>query len=66
MPTVEDALAGARDIVAETISDHAAVRQQTREKALRFATLGSTYIEGAADEKGVFKLYYDSLRGLIA
>ena len=59
VPTVEDALAGARDIVAEAISDHAAVRQQTREKALRFATLGSAYIEGAADEKGVFKLYYD-------
>ncbi len=36
VPTVEDALAGARDIVAETISDHAAVRRLTREKALQW------------------------------
>ena len=59
VPTVDDALAGARDIVAETISDHAEVRRQTREKALRFATLTATRIEGSADEKGVYTLYYD-------
>jgi uncharacterized protein len=59
VPTVADALAGARDIVAETISDHAEVRRQTREKALRFATLTATRIEGSADEKGVYTLYYD-------
>ncbi|MFN3980837.1 MAG: Tex-like N-terminal domain-containing protein, partial [Caldilinea sp.] len=52
VPTVEDALAGARDIVAEAISDHAEVRRQTREKAMRFATLTVTRIEGGADEKG--------------
>ncbi len=39
VPTVEEALQGARDIVAETISDHAAVRQATRERALKFAVL---------------------------
>ena len=39
VPTVKDALAGARDIVAETISDHAQVRQTTREKALQWGTL---------------------------
>jgi len=59
VPTIDDALAGARDIVAETISDHAEVRRQTREKALRFATLTATRIEGSTDEKGVFTLYYD-------
>jgi len=59
VPTVEDALAGARDIAAETISDHAEVRRQTREKAMRFATLAVTRIEGSADEKGVYTLYYD-------
>jgi uncharacterized protein len=37
--TVEDALQGARDIVAETISDNANVRAATRGKALKFATL---------------------------
>jgi uncharacterized protein len=59
VPTVDDALAGARDIVAEVISDHAEVRRQTREKAMRFATLTVTRIDGGADEKGVYTLYYD-------
>ena len=36
VPTVEEALAGARDIVAETISDHPDVRRETRERAWRF------------------------------
>ncbi|HRW49328.1 MAG TPA: Tex family protein [Caldilinea sp.] len=57
--TIDDALAGARDIVAETISDHAEVRRQTREKAMRFATLTATRIDGSADDKGVYSLYYD-------
>jgi uncharacterized protein len=59
VPTINDALAGARDIAAESISDHAEVRRQTREKAMRFATLTATRIEGSADEKGVYTLYYD-------
>lgn len=58
-PTVEDALAGARDIVAETVSDHPEVRRQTREKAMRFATLTATHVDGSTDEKGVYALYYD-------
>ncbi len=37
--TVEDALSGARDIVAETISDHADVRARVREKAMRYSLL---------------------------
>jgi uncharacterized protein len=56
---IDDALAGARDIVAETISDQAEVRRQTREKAMRFATLTAMRIDGSADEKGVYTLYYD-------
>ena len=59
VPAIDDALAGARDIVAETISDHAEVRRQTREKAMRFATLTATRVEGSADDKGVYSLYYD-------
>src|SRR4030095_13127173 len=39
VPTAEEALAGARDIVAETISDHAEVRGQLRLKAMRFGLL---------------------------
>ncbi len=68
--SLEDAWAGARDIVAETISDHADVRRQTREKALQWATLRSEKIEDSVgeknqkgesahkDEKGVYQMYY--------
>ncbi|NJN55915.1 MAG: hypothetical protein HC804_14915 [Anaerolineae bacterium] len=41
VPTVEDALAGARDIVAETMSDTPQVRQTLRDKALQFGLLRS-------------------------
>lgn len=56
--TVEEALAGARDIVAETISDHADVRASTRRKAMLFGTLGSEKIEDSKDEKAVYQTYY--------
>jgi uncharacterized protein len=59
VPTVEDALAGARDIVAETISDHAQVRQITREKALQWGTLRAEKIDDADDPRGVYEIYYD-------
>lgn len=59
VPTVEEALAGARDIVAETISDEAAVRQQTREKGLQWGTIHVAKIEGAEDPRSVYKLYYE-------
>lgn len=56
--TVEEALAGARDIVAEQISDDAAVRGQTREKAMRWGVLRSEHISDAADPRHVYRLYY--------
>jgi uncharacterized protein len=59
VPTAEEALAGARDIVAETIADHAGVRQLTREKALQFGTIQVSRIKDAADEKRLYELYYD-------
>jgi protein Tex len=63
VPDVEAALAGARDIAAEAISDHPDVRRSVREKALRFGTLAAGKIDGAEDERSVFQLYYDfSLR----
>ncbi len=59
VPTVDDALSGARDIVAETISDNAAVRQRVREKALKFAELRVIKIKNADDPKQVYRLYYE-------
>jgi uncharacterized protein len=56
--SVEDALAGARDIAAETMSDHAGVRASTRRKAMQWSTLSVERIEDAADEKSVYATYY--------
>jgi uncharacterized protein len=57
--TIEEALQGARDIVAETISDNANVRSVTRERALKFSTLRAEKIaDAAADEKRVYESYY--------
>ena len=58
VPTVEDALAGARDIVAETISDHADVRRIIREKALQWGALRCEVSPEAEDPRGVYQLYY--------
>ncbi|MCP4361858.1 MAG: RNA-binding transcriptional accessory protein [Chloroflexi bacterium] len=58
VPTAEDALSGARDIVAEAISDHADVRQTLREKARQYGTLHCQKIKKATDERQVYHLYY--------
>ncbi|MEE9615970.1 MAG: Tex-like N-terminal domain-containing protein, partial [Anaerolineae bacterium] len=59
VPTVEDALTGARDIVAETISDHPEVRRITREKTIQWGVLRSEKTEKGEDPRGVYQLYYD-------
>ncbi len=56
--SVEEALQGARDIVAETISDNANVRQSTRDKAMKFARVTAEKVEDAVDEKRVYESYY--------
>lgn len=57
--TWQDAFDGARDIVAEAISDNAEVRRSTREKALKFAKLNVVKVEGAVDERRVYESYYE-------
>ena len=59
VPTAEDAWAGARDVVAETISDHPDVRRLTREKALHWGTLRSEKIDQAEDPRDTYQLYHD-------
>ncbi len=59
VPTMEDALAGARDIVAEIISDHPQVRRITREKALQWGVLRSKKNEKAKDPRGTYQIYHD-------
>ena len=53
-----EALQGARDILAERISEHANVRAAVREKALRFSRIRVEKIKGAVDEKEVYQSYY--------
>ncbi len=59
VPTADEAWAGARDIVAEIISDHAGIRQQMRQKGLGWGRIASRLREGAADEKRIFQTYYE-------
>ncbi len=59
VPSVDEALAGARDIVAETISDHAGVRGQVRERAMRYGLLRGGKIPDADDPKKTYETYYD-------
>ena len=54
--TVEEALQGASDIIAETISDDAALRKSLRELLWRQASLHS---EATGEEDSVYRLYYD-------
>jgi protein Tex len=58
VPGVEEAWAGARDIVAETISDHPEVRQQVRAKGLLWGSLHSEKVEETPDPRQVYHLYY--------
>jgi len=54
--TVEDALAGASDIIAEMISDDAAIREMLRGFIKTNAQLVS---KAAKEEDSVYRLYYD-------
>ena len=57
--TAEDALQGANDIIAEEISDNAAVRKALREFMLRQSVLETS---AAKDEDSVYRLYYEFQR----
>ena len=59
IPTAEEAWAGARDIVAEIISDHTEVRQGTRLKATQWGVLRSEKQPDAMDEKHTYETYYE-------
>lgn len=55
--TIEDALAGASDIIAEDLSDDAAIRKSLRDLMNRKAVL--TCKAENAEEDSVYRLYYD-------
>ncbi len=58
VPTVEDAYAGARDIVAEVIADAPEVRADMRRLVRRHGTLSVAVSNQSKDPKGVYQMYY--------
>ncbi len=56
--TVEEALQGANDIIAENLSDDADIRKALRELVMRRGIFTCKAADGA-EEDGVYKLYYD-------
>ena len=54
--SVEDAIKGANDIIAEIISDNAQIRKHMRENALKY---GVILTKNTKDEKSVYDMYYD-------
>ena len=57
--SVEDALEGARHIVAETISDSADIRKLLRHTMFEEGVVVSKNVMDAVDEQQKFKMYYD-------
>ena len=56
--TVEEALQGASDIIAENLSDDADIRKALRQLVMRRGTFTCKAAEDA-EEDGVYRLYYD-------
>ncbi len=54
--SVEDAIKGARDIIAEIVSDDAKIRKYIREFALREGIVAT---KNSKEEKSVYDMYYD-------
>ena len=59
--TVEEALAGANDIIAEWIADDAAIRKELRELTMK---KGSLRTAATKEEDSVYRLYYEFVQQL--
>ncbi len=57
--TADEALQGAKDIIAERVADDAALRQWAREQTWRKGMIVSTAKASEKDEKNVYEMYYD-------
>ncbi len=57
--TVEDAIAGAKDIIAELVSDDAESRKWIRKETSKSGKVVSTAKDEAKDEKKVYEMYYE-------
>lgn len=59
LETVEDVLSGVHEIIAETISDNPEYRTWIRDYIQNTAILEAKVKDEAADEKGVYEMYYE-------
>lgn len=57
--TPEEALAGAQDIIAEQLSDDAAIRSWIRDLTFKEGRLQTALKKNGLDEKGVYEMYYE-------
>ncbi len=57
--TVEEALAGASDIIAEMISDDASIRKELRKLMQKQALVRSTVAKDKEEEGAVYQVYFD-------
>lgn len=56
---IDQAIAGAKDIIAEIVSEHAATRDQVRQYFLKQGTFKSTLVKGKEAEGVKYKDYFD-------
>nr|WP_312475115.1 Tex family protein [Neobacillus sp.] len=57
--TIEDAIAGAKDIIAEWVSDDADSRKWIRKETFRSGAVVSVVKDAEKDEKNVYEMYYE-------
>ena len=57
--TINDAINGAKDIIAERFSENATFRQELRNSLNKYGLINSTLKKDAVDEKKVYTLYYE-------
>jgi protein Tex len=57
--TAEEAIAGAKDIIAEWVSDDAQSRKWIRKETFKSGTVGSTVKDKEKDDKKVYEMYYE-------
>ncbi|MFJ7728741.1 Tex family protein [Neobacillus sp. NPDC097160] len=56
---VNEAIAGAKDIIAEWVSDDAESRKWIRKETFKSGTVASVVKEAEKDEKNVYEMYYE-------
>ena len=59
VPSVEAALQGAKDIIAEMVSDDAAIRERVRNSMQRYGKIVTKEKKKHNDDKKIYRMYYD-------